>query len=134
MTILSFACFSLYFHFILTVGFDYQVLALPTASSSEMRYLQMRAGAPFKIALFADLHFGENAWTEWGPQQDVNSIQVMNTVLDDETPGDFITSLLLFMSFFFFFFNHELASTSCNTFLKVGHVVHVPCHFYYLTK
>ncbi|GMY19077.1 probable inactive purple acid phosphatase 16 isoform X1 [Fagus crenata] len=92
MTILSFACFSLYFHFILTVGFDYQVLALPTASSSEMRYLQMRAGAPFKIALFADLHFGENAWTEWGPQQDVNSIQVMNTVLDDETP-DFVIYL-----------------------------------------
>ncbi|KAJ4706348.1 Inactive purple acid phosphatase [Melia azedarach] len=58
----------------------------------------MRAGAPYKIALFADLHFGENAWTDWGPRQDVNSIRVMSTVLDDEAPdfviylGDVITA------------------------------------------
>lgn len=48
---------------------------------------QMRAGAPFKIVLFADLHFGESAWTDWGPLQDVNSSRVMSTVLDDEAPG-----------------------------------------------
>ncbi|KAJ6749686.1 hypothetical protein OIU85_000331 [Salix viminalis] len=54
--------------------------------------------APFKIALFADLHFGENAWTDWGPQQDVNSVKVMSSVLDDESPdfviylGDVITA------------------------------------------
>jgi len=47
----------------------------------------MRAGEPFKVALFADLHFGEDAWTDWGPLQDVNSINVMNTVLHHETPG-----------------------------------------------
>ncbi|GAB2267173.1 Probable inactive purple acid phosphatase 16 [Dionaea muscipula] len=47
---------------------------------------------PFKIALFADLHFGENAWTDWGPQQDVNSLRVMSIVLDDETP-DFVVYL-----------------------------------------
>lgn len=41
----------------------------------------------FKIALFADLHYGENAWTDWGPAQDVNSDRVMSTVLDQETPG-----------------------------------------------
>lgn len=35
------------------------------------------AGSSFKIALFADLHFGENAWTDWGPRQDVNSIKVI---------------------------------------------------------
>ncbi|XP_030924504.1 probable inactive purple acid phosphatase 16 [Quercus lobata] len=58
----------------------------------------MRAGAPFKIALFADLHFGEATSTDWGPLQDVNSTRVMNTVLDDETPdfviylGDVITA------------------------------------------
>ncbi|KAL0389335.1 UNVERIFIED_CONTAM: putative inactive purple acid phosphatase 16 [Sesamum calycinum] len=47
----------------------------------------MRDGAPFKIALFADLHFGEDAWTEWGPRQDVNSVGVMATVLEKEQPG-----------------------------------------------
>ncbi|KAI4300832.1 hypothetical protein L6164_034164 [Bauhinia variegata] len=62
------------------------------------RQLQMPAGAPLRIALFADLHFGENAWTQWGPLQDVNSIKVMNKVLEDETPdfviylGDVITA------------------------------------------
>ena len=41
----------------------------------------------FKIALFADLHFGEDAWIGWGPQQDLNSLTVMSTVLDEENPG-----------------------------------------------
>ncbi|KAK2454271.1 putative inactive purple acid phosphatase [Trifolium repens] len=54
--------------------------------------------AAFKVALFADLHFGENAWTNWGPLQDIHSLKVMNTVLDYETPdfviylGDVITA------------------------------------------
>ncbi|CAL5207605.1 unnamed protein product [Lathyrus oleraceus] len=62
------------------------------------RQITMRAGAPLKVALFSDLHFGEDAWTNWGPLQDVNSIKVMNTVLDDECPdfviylGDVITA------------------------------------------
>ena len=93
MTILSFNFFSL---FILTVGLDYQVLGLTTATTTKAsgeRYVQMRAGAPFKIALFADLHFGEATSTDWGPLQDVNSTRVMNTVLDDETPGNVITSI-----------------------------------------
>ncbi|KAL8041379.1 hypothetical protein ABFX02_10G161500 [Erythranthe guttata] len=60
--------------------------------------LKMRGGAPFKIALFADLHFGEDAWTEWGPRQDLNSARVMSSVLDQEQPdfviylGDVITA------------------------------------------
>ncbi|XWS59068.1 hypothetical protein CRYUN_Cryun08bG0090500 [Craigia yunnanensis] len=54
--------------------------------------IRTRAGAPLKIALFADLHFGEDAWTDWGPQQDVNSIKVMSSVLDSETP-DFVVYL-----------------------------------------
>lgn len=41
----------------------------------------------FKIAMFADLHFGENAWEAWGPAQDVNSTAVMSTLLDQESPG-----------------------------------------------
>ena len=40
----------------------------------------------FKITVFSDLHFGENPWDAWGPQQDVNSIQLMNTVLTSEKP------------------------------------------------
>ncbi|XP_019426788.1 PREDICTED: probable inactive purple acid phosphatase 16 isoform X1 [Lupinus angustifolius] len=56
------------------------------------REIRMREGAPFKIALFADLHFGENAWTDWGPLQDVKSIMVMNTFLHHETP-DFVVYL-----------------------------------------
>lgn len=49
--------------------------------------IPMRQGSPFKIALFADLHFGEDAWMDWGPIQDVNSVKVMSTVLDKEKPG-----------------------------------------------
>ncbi|KAK4481685.1 hypothetical protein RD792_012592 [Penstemon davidsonii] len=52
----------------------------------------------FKIALFADLHFGEESWTEWGRRQDSNSLRVMSIVLDKEQPdfviylGDVITA------------------------------------------
>lgn len=41
----------------------------------------------FKIAMFADLHFGENAWDDWGALQDVESSIVMSNVLDRELPG-----------------------------------------------
>ncbi|KAJ3693129.1 hypothetical protein LUZ60_012224 [Juncus effusus] len=60
--------------------------------------IQFVNGSGFKIALFADLHYGENAWTDWGPAQDVNSDRVMSTVLDSEKPdfviylGDLITA------------------------------------------
>ncbi|KAL9155095.1 hypothetical protein ABFS82_10G159300 [Erythranthe guttata] len=60
--------------------------------------LKMHGGAPFKIALFADLHFGEDTWTAWGPRQDLNSARVMSSVLDQEQPdfviylGDVITA------------------------------------------
>ncbi|XP_042481448.1 probable inactive purple acid phosphatase 16 isoform X2 [Macadamia integrifolia] len=54
--------------------------------------LQFKSNSSFKIALFADLHYGENAWTDWGPRQDANSNRVMSTVLDLETPGDLVTA------------------------------------------
>ncbi|KAL2501787.1 putative inactive purple acid phosphatase 16 [Forsythia ovata] len=72
-----------------------QTFALRTTPENNLR---MRQGSPFKIALFADLHFGEAAWTNWGPLQDVNSVKVMSTVLDKENPdfviylGDVITA------------------------------------------
>ena len=50
--------------------------------------LRFSADSAFKIALFADLHYGENAWTDWGPAQDDNSDRVMSAVLDTEIPGD----------------------------------------------
>ncbi|KAL5546433.1 hypothetical protein UlMin_006120 [Ulmus minor] len=97
-TIFSFKFLSLCFLFISTVGLAddgllrhhrHRTVALRTKPGN---HLQLRPGAPFKIALFADLHFGEAAWTDWGPLQDVNSIRVMNTVLDHEKP-DFVIYL-----------------------------------------
>lgn len=43
--------------------------------------------ASFKIAIFTDLHYGENAWDAWGPRQDVNSTAVQSFLLDHEMPG-----------------------------------------------
>lgn len=70
-------------------------LSLAIAAAAEGGTLRMRGGgAAFKIALFADLHFGEDAWTEWGPVQDLNSVGVMCSVLDDERPGSEIVNFL----------------------------------------
>ncbi|KAL1899523.1 hypothetical protein Sste5346_002924 [Sporothrix stenoceras] len=59
--------------------------------------LQFHSDGSFQISIFEDLHFGENAWTHWGPQQDRNTVRVMGDVLDAERPslvvlnGDLIT-------------------------------------------
>lgn len=45
-----------------------------------------RDDGTFKITVFSDLHFGENPWDWWGPEQDSNSTRVMKRVLKDETP------------------------------------------------
>ncbi|KAK0713948.1 Metallo-dependent phosphatase-like protein [Lasiosphaeria miniovina] len=52
----------------------------------------------FRISIFEDLHFGENAWEAWGPRQDVYSVRVMEQILDAEPQtslvvlnGDLIT-------------------------------------------
>lgn len=50
------------------------------------------ANSTFRIAVFADLHYGENAWTDWGPLQDENSDRVISTVLNMENP-DFVVYL-----------------------------------------
>ncbi|KAF7040086.1 hypothetical protein CFC21_050010 [Triticum aestivum] len=54
--------------------------------------LRFASGGRFKVALFADLHYGENAWTDWGPAQDAASDHVMATVLDADKP-DFVVYL-----------------------------------------
>ncbi|KAA8518095.1 hypothetical protein F0562_015569 [Nyssa sinensis] len=98
LTVLAFASLLLFFQSILTVRSDHQGRMTFALRTTPENYLQIPAGESFKIALFADLHFGENAWTDWGPRQDVNSLKVMSTVLDKEDPdfviylGDVITA------------------------------------------
>lgn len=41
----------------------------------------------FKVAIFTDLHYGENAWEAWGPEQDANSTIVQSFLLDNHSPG-----------------------------------------------
>lgn len=59
--------------------------------------LQFTDDGTFQITVFEDLHFGEAEDTDWGPQQDVNTLEVMRSVLDNEAPqlvvlnGDLIT-------------------------------------------
>ncbi|KAI1466446.1 Metallo-dependent phosphatase [Daldinia caldariorum] len=49
--------------------------------------LTFKRDGTFQISIFEDLHFGENAWDQWGPQQDINSVKVINEVLEAESPG-----------------------------------------------
>ncbi|KAL7823483.1 Metallo-dependent phosphatase-like protein [Trichoderma gracile] len=51
------------------------------------RPLSFTTNGTFQVSIFEDLHFGENAWDTWGPQQDINSVKVINKVLDREAPG-----------------------------------------------
>ncbi|OEL37778.1 putative inactive purple acid phosphatase 16 [Dichanthelium oligosanthes] len=66
----------------------------PSAAGADDRRPPLRfgSGGGFKVALFADLHYGENAWTDWGPAQDAGSDRVMAAVLDAEKP-DFVVYL-----------------------------------------
>lgn len=61
----------------------------------ELRALQISSSASFKIAVFADLHYGEAEWIDWGPLQDANSDMVMSTILDKETPGQLLHDSLI---------------------------------------
>ncbi|KAK5120380.1 hypothetical protein LTR85_006319 [Meristemomyces frigidus] len=68
--------------------------AHPSRDGQRLRFTE---DGTFQLAVFEDLHFGEAEHLDWGPQQDVNSTRVMNTVLDNEHPqlvvlnGDLIT-------------------------------------------
>jgi hypothetical protein len=61
----------------------------PSAAGADDRRPPLRfgSGGGFKVALFADLHYGEDGWTDWGPAQDAGSDRVMAAVLDAEKPG-----------------------------------------------
>lgn len=82
---------------IATLALTVLTLALPSRIYGANAPLRFTSTGTFQIAIFEDLHFGENAWDQWGPQQDINSVKVMNEVLDNESPdfvvlnGDLIT-------------------------------------------
>ncbi|KAK5112498.1 hypothetical protein LTR62_004255 [Meristemomyces frigidus] len=48
--------------------------------------LRFSTNGTFQMSVFEDLHYGEAEDLVWGPQQDVNSTRVMNSILDDEHP------------------------------------------------
>ncbi|KAH8659888.1 Metallo-dependent phosphatase-like protein [Xylariales sp. PMI_506] len=52
--------------------------------------LRFNASGIFQISIFEDLHFGEDAWESWGPEQDVYSVMVINEVLDAEPNTSFV--------------------------------------------
>jgi predicted MPP superfamily phosphohydrolase len=59
--------------------------------------IEFNQDGTFKIAQFADLHFGEGENVDWGPMQDTKSLRVMKTMIEMEKPdlvvfsGDQIT-------------------------------------------
>ncbi|KAL6414308.1 putative inactive purple acid phosphatase 16 [Ilyonectria robusta] len=69
----------------------------PLSRFNQSAPLKFKSDGTFQLSIFEDLHFGENAWDAWGPQQDINSVQVLNKVLDFDRPdlvvlnGDLIT-------------------------------------------
>ncbi|KAF9525411.1 Metallo-dependent phosphatase [Crepidotus variabilis] len=50
-----------------------------------------------KLTVFSDLHYGENPWDDWGPEQDKNSTRLIKRILAEEKPdfaiinGDLVT-------------------------------------------
>ncbi|KAJ4970526.1 hypothetical protein NE237_003625 [Protea cynaroides] len=92
-TILYFTFIFFLFGFIVNIANGHESPEkISILGTTDPKPLQFSSNSSFKIALFADLHYGENAWTDWGPQQDVNSNRVMSTVLDLEKP-DFVVYL-----------------------------------------
>ncbi|GIZ49637.1 hypothetical protein CKM354_001266600 [Cercospora kikuchii] len=71
--------------------------SFPQGRSYRPGPLKFTKEGTFQIAVFADLHFGENAWDQWGPQQDLNTERIMGDILDAESQqlcvlnGDLIT-------------------------------------------
>ncbi|KAK3936700.1 Metallophosphoesterase [Diplogelasinospora grovesii] len=68
------------------------------SNSSVYSPLHFSRDGTFQLSIFEDLHFGENAWDSWGPQQDINSVKVLDQILDSEPSlglvvlnGDLIT-------------------------------------------
>ncbi|KAJ1329779.1 3',5'-cyclic-AMP phosphodiesterase [Microdochium nivale] len=52
--------------------------------------LKFKSDGTFQISIFEDLHFGENAWEDWGHQQDVASVAVIKSLLTTESATDLV--------------------------------------------
>ena len=48
--------------------------------------ISFKEDGSFKLTIFSDVHFGENPWDAWGPEQDVNTTTLMELLLNVETP------------------------------------------------
>lgn len=76
--------------------------AIPDCDSAQS--LHLTSNGTFQLSVFEDLHYGEAENLVWGPQQDVNSTRVMNTVLNEEKQqlvvlnGDLITGENTYLS------------------------------------
>lgn len=46
--------------------------------------ITLKPDGSFKIVVMSDVHFGEDAWTEWGPAQDRHTLNLFNKVLREE--------------------------------------------------
>jgi hypothetical protein len=64
----------------------------PDTKISRQPLLRLNANNEFHIAIFSDLHYGEEE-DGWGIDQDVNSTRAMNHILDSEDPDFVILSL-----------------------------------------
>jgi hypothetical protein len=61
---------------------------------SSKALLRLDSSNEFHIAIFSDLHYGEDE-DGWGITQDVNSTWVMNNILDAEDPDFVILSKII---------------------------------------
>ena len=75
--------FNLYSFALILFSYQSRTVAI---TGSELKF---NKNSTFKIVQFADLHFGEDSWTEWGPNQDIKSKNVMESILIAEKP-DFV--------------------------------------------
>jgi hypothetical protein len=55
-------------------------------SPAQQQTLRFTKDGTFQVCIFEDLHYGEAEDTDWGPQQDINTTRVMNSVLNSESP------------------------------------------------
>ncbi|KAI8848084.1 Metallo-dependent phosphatase-like protein [Chytridium lagenaria] len=66
---------------------DRLLISRPFTPTSYLDSPRLTYNKVFKIALFSDLHYGEEPSTEWGPLQDENSTRVVEGILDAESPN-----------------------------------------------
>ncbi|KAF9881530.1 hypothetical protein CkaCkLH20_00676 [Colletotrichum karsti] len=83
--------------FALWAGASHQIPLLGSRENDKASGpLRFSSNGDFKISIFEDLHFGEDAWS-FGPAQDKKTVKVMNDILDGAKPdlvvlnGDLIT-------------------------------------------